>query len=119
MTERSEGTRPWRVTREWKAALLSLLGGPGMGQLYNRDWRKGWILIAVTLVMLGWVMVILFQSVSAALRDGTATPERMERVKAEATRLMTPRLKSGIPAWTVLWVYGVLDAWFVGRRQDA
>ena len=107
------------MTRAWKAALLSLLGGPGMGQLYNRDWKKGAILIGVTLLMLAWVVVILFQSVSIALGDGPSTPEAMERAKAEATRLMMPRLKSGVPVWTVLWIYGVLDAWFVGRRPIA
>ncbi len=96
------------MTREWKAALLSLLGGPGMGQMYNRDWKKGAILIGVTLLMLAWVVVILFQSVSTALGD-----------VAEATRLMNPRLKSGVPVWTILWVYGVMDAWFVGRRPVA
>ena len=107
------------MTREWKAALLSLLGGPGMGQLYNRDWKKGAVLIGVTLLMLAWVVVIVFQSVSTALGGGPPTPETVERAKSEAMRLMTPRLKSGIPAWTMLWVYGVLDAWVVGRRQTA
>ncbi len=107
------------MTREWKAALLSLLGGPGMGQMYNRDWKKGAILIGVTLLLLAWVVVIVFQSVSTALGDGPPSPEMIERAKSEATRLMMPRLKSGVPVWTILWVYGVLDAWFVGRRQSA
>lgn len=108
----SPGPRPLR------AALLSGLVCPGAGQLQNRDWAKGLVLIGLTLAAFGWLGwrttmdVLRLLPPDPALFDPLLAfrlAHEVQQRNAGSFTLLTLLLGA-------LWLYAVVDAWRGARR---
>jgi hypothetical protein len=103
--------------------LLSLLLGPGVGQLYNREFRKGSILILLSLViLLGsgiWYVHALRPYIPPDLI--TADPQAMQEILRKASSQIGAKDLGGIWAsqgvLMLLWLYGVLDAYLGAQKR--
>ncbi|MFB3788858.1 MAG: DUF5683 domain-containing protein [bacterium] len=64
----------------WKAALLSALVLPGAGQLYNRQWLKGFLVLALFLAAsLGVLIPLTLVMVNYYLNLGAGNVEAAEQ----------------------------------------
>ena len=102
-------------------ALATLLG-PGMGQLYNKEFKKGFILIGASIVLLLAFSVWLSRAALPYLPpDITAIDRNMLRtiiqVHIVADHPATFYTYEALLA--ALWVYGIVDAYLGGMRRRA
>jgi hypothetical protein len=103
--------------------LLSLFLGPGVGQLYNREYKKGMVLILVSASLLAWAAAWYYRAVQPYLpKDLTAVdPQAMTEILRTAMDQINA--KSGAifsffkAAMTVLWLYGIMDAYRVADKR--
>jgi hypothetical protein len=94
------------------ATSLSAFVWPGAGQLYNRDIKKGWLLIGVSfLAMLSFSLIL-----SARLRDALpvdVTQIDMAAIRAAIQQIMVnppPTFRTFNILMSALWAYSVVDA---------
>ncbi|MBI5189429.1 MAG: hypothetical protein HZA22_01955 [Nitrospirae bacterium] len=106
------------MSRGFVAALLSGLACPGAGQIYNRQYVKGGILAAITLIIVGAVFYLTWTGMSEA--TSSMPPEEVlldlfgiARRVLESNRETFLRLTA---AFAVVWVYGMVDAYVCGGR---
>lgn len=112
------------MRRSTIAALLSALVIPGAGHLYLRQFRSGIALIALSLACL-WIVL------DRALQEASAVMEKIQAnggivAPAQLPDLVAQVSNSSDSAFTTLatvvlvvcWVFGIVDAWRLGRRAD-
>jgi hypothetical protein len=100
--------------------LLSTLLGPGMGQLYNREFKKGFVLIAISLGLLVafsiWLsraaMVYLPSDINAVDREVLRSIIQDHIVKEHTGTFYTYEI-----LLAAIWVYGVIDSYLGGMRR--
>jgi hypothetical protein len=109
--------------KPWIPVLLSFFLGPGVGQLYNRQFKKGAYLIGLSLVILvGWG-VWLYRAMQPLLPTNLETidPSAVDQLVKNATTQIGA-IHSGT-LWiyqgmlVVLWVYSVVDAYWVAQKR--
>ncbi len=95
----------------FKAALLSALVFPGLGQLYKGDRAKGMIIVMLVNILL----LVLFYLVMRQLLPLVISAQRGS--PADTARVLLKRLYSDTPSFRLLlaafagfWLYGWLDA---------
>ena len=101
------------------AALLSAFVWPGAGQLYNREIKKGAILIALTIAVAVAVMIATAAEVTRQL------PADIGDLDADLVRTLPAQVLAARPGILLLsslfllltWAYGVVDAYFGGRGR--
>jgi hypothetical protein len=104
---------------------LSGLLGPGMGQLYNKEFRKGIVLILLSLALLViaaiWLIPRLLPNLPADLPLDDAIA--MQRFVEEATHKTVSENIHALVAFQIalgiLWLYGIIDAYQGARRRLA
>ncbi|MBI3292472.1 MAG: hypothetical protein HYZ73_06650 [Elusimicrobia bacterium] len=111
-----------RMGRLFLAVLLSAVVGPGIGQLFNREFKKGWILIGISLVVL--LAFLVWVGKAAVLY----VPAGIEKVDLEMARQIRWAILRDHPVvfrtyqglLIGVWLIGVVDA-FLGawRRRQA
>ena len=108
-----------QMHRGMVAALLSAFVWPGAGQLYNREFKKGAILIGLTLAVAVAVMIATAAEVTRQL------PPDIDELDADLVRALPAQVLAARPG-TLLgssllllaaWGYGILDAYFGGRGR--
>jgi hypothetical protein len=94
---------------------LTLLLGPGVGHLYLRKFKKGWILIGVTLLS-----ALAFSIV--ALR--TMTAEQLAVIQKNPADFMRTFSTGNPPGvlffdilFAALWAYAVVDSFLIAHRN--
>lgn len=100
----------------WRALVLSALVFPGAGQVYNGDRLKGYLLMALALIIslfLVLKVVMGFTSYYTALFS--ETPQQVAPGAALAEEIPTILLFLGI--LVVIWVYSMIDAYWVGKEK--
>jgi hypothetical protein len=105
----------------WIAALLSALAWPGAGQFYNKDFKKGLVLTALTALLGMSLLIGVGGAVLHALpADGSPfDPERIRAVK-EAIMTANPRLYGSYSLLlTLTWFFSVVDAFLGARERSA
>lgn len=94
----------------FKAALLSALVLPGLGQLSKGNRLKGALLVVLVNVFLLLALFVVLQGVgpliAAAKLSGNIDPARI----AAQLQLRSPFAKWLLAAFFGLWLYGVIDA---------
>ena len=108
-----------QMHRGMVAALLSAFVWPGAGQVYNREFKKGALLIGLTLAVALAVMIATAAEVTRQL------PEDMGDLDADLVRTLPAQVLSARPGMLMAssllllaaWGYGVLDAYFGGRGR--
>lgn len=101
------------------AALLSAFVWPGAGQLYNREFKKGAALIALTLVVAAAVMVAAAAEVTRQLPPdiGDLDADLIRTLPAQVLAARTGTLLASSLLLLVAWGYGIVDAYLGGRGR--
>jgi len=101
------------------AVLLSIFG-PGMGQIYNREYWRGGILIALSLGLFLSGLIFVSSQVSSYL------PMNAENLDIEEVKNIIGTIQSEHP-WKfrmanltsiVIWVYSVVDAYLGAKKRN-
>jgi hypothetical protein len=99
--------------------FLSAFIVPGAGQLYNRDFRRGAVLIGLTLL---YILTFAIGIGSEALRQlppdmAAWDPETVRRVSENLRNSSSSFLNTFNWLMTITWVYAVLDAYWGARER--
>jgi len=103
---------------------LSLILGPGAGQLYNREFKKGSYLIALSLVVLigafAWFRQAMLPYLPADLTtlDPAAVPSLVQNAVNHVVSSHSGVVFIYETMLSALWIYGVVDAYRVARRKQ-
>lgn len=108
-----------------KGVLLSGLVFPGLGQIAQRSYRRGALLILATMVSLGSIMSVAVKQAGAIFHqieteggviDIEAITAAVDRI-ADTTDTMI--INGAFAIIVALWLFGMVDAYRTGRKQDA
>jgi diadenosine tetraphosphate (Ap4A) HIT family hydrolase len=107
-------------SRPLRAALLSALVCPGAGQIHNREYGKGVLLIGATLITAIWLIVRLVREVLGGLPEDMATfdPLSVLAMVEEVQRRNAGFFLGFTLLLTALWIYGIVDAYRSGPRPQ-
>jgi TM2 domain-containing membrane protein YozV len=111
------------VKKSTKAALLSGLVFPGLGNLYLKRWLSGILLIGVAGYALYNIVTTVMRialDISAKIQSG-AVPSETEAVTLLVTRqLEAVEQLTNVASLTLMgcWIIGIVSAWWFGRSQD-
>ncbi len=100
--------------------LLSLIFGPGVGQLYNKEFKKGLWLIGASFTLLIAFSIWLSRAAMPYLPTDIQTIDRSILRDIIQTHIVQER---AVTFYTyevllaLLWVYGVVDATLGGMRR--
>lgn len=100
------------------AVLLSALLGPGVGQIYNKKLRKGFILVALGLGLVSFVTFKMISVYFASRPDMVAiekNPEVLNQFKSISAKELWILRPAGI-LLLLLWAYGIVDAYIDASR---
>jgi hypothetical protein len=103
--------------------LLSLILGPGVGQLYNKEYKKGAYLIGVSLVVLTgavmWFLKALRPDLPADLTN--MNHDALQAIMRNAVNHVVSGQGGTLAAYQTilfaLWLYSVIDAYRGGLRR--
>ncbi len=107
-----------------KAALLSGLILPGLGQLTLKHYKSGFALIATVLTCIGIVITLSVQRAFEVLdkiqtQDGTIDPALINRTVEESTRNSDNILiNSAMLILVICWAFGIFHAYTLGKKLD-
>jgi TM2 domain-containing membrane protein YozV len=100
------------------APLCSAFVIPGLGQIINKELKKGicMLLSVFFLFIIGTVKLSLL--ISAMLKDPKANPASQNAIVEQLQSHGLSGLRYIILAFGLLWIYSVLDAFWKGRKLD-
>ncbi len=96
------------------AALLSAFALPGVGQLYNRHYRKGGIIIFSVLCATAVLLIRLSREIVTLLPTGGTYPPSWESIFLLAEKVYQDNrgwILGYLIFFFVLWIYSVVDAY--------
>jgi hypothetical protein len=101
------------------AALMSGLVWPGAGQLYNREFKKGALLIGLTLLVAIVVIVATAAEVTRQLPTdiGDLDADIVRTLPAQVLSARSGTLMASSLLLLAAWVYGIVDAYVGGRGR--
>ena len=113
---------PLRKSPIWPA-LLSALVVPGMGQVFNRDYKKGFFLMAVFFGSFMWFSKVVTEQLSGIL---TGTPDQWAQnpsmLQEGVMKLVTQNTDMFFTFQLliiIVWIFAIVDAYLVARRNAA
>jgi TM2 domain-containing membrane protein YozV len=100
--------------------FLAVLLGPGIGQLYNKEFKKGFFLIVISIGLLMAFSIWLSRAAMGYLPADISTIDRavlrdiiQKHVVGENTfTFYTYQILLGL-----MWLYGIIDAYIGGMRR--
>ena len=103
------------------AALLSALVAPGVGQIYNRDYKRGVMLLLLSVGSFFWFSNVLTEQLSVIL-PGNPDMWMKDAVKFRDALLMVvkknPDMFLTFYALMILtWIFAVVDAYLSARHH--
>lgn len=103
------------------AVLLSTFAGPGFGQFYNKQVKKGFILLGVTLVVFTAFMIwICFTILPYLPTDPKLITMPMVRyIQKDIPKTYPLPWNSFRAAIGLLWAYGMVDAFLTAMPKQA
>lgn len=107
-----------------KGALLSGLVLPGLGQIVLKKYRRGLAFVTAVSVGMALLMVKVYQTAMAIVEKAGPAADSMD-----LNRMVTSTNQAVAEAGTlgyqlalalivIAWVFGAVDAYFVGRKLD-
>ncbi len=102
--------------------LLCFFLGPGIGQLYNKEYKKGIILIVISFLVLIAAGMWYFKALQPYLpsdlpsTDPQAMQELVRNAAAQVSQKQGYILSASEAVLMVLWLYGIVDA-FNGAKK--
>lgn len=107
------------MKRYISAPLCSAFVIPGLGQLLNRDVKKGILILAGVFVLINLAGVKLYfivdSAISEAANRGLSGETLVEQVRSSDFTLI--RILAGV--FLLIWAYAVVDAFLGGRRIES
>ena len=109
----------------WIPVILTLVMGPGMGQLYNKEYKKGAYLIILSLIVFlaaGYYMknmLIPYLPTDITTEDPLELTRMMQENAHKAVGEHTGALFGYMVLLMGIWGYSVVDAYKGGRRRAA
>ena len=103
--------------------LLCFFLGPGAGQLYNREFKKGAFLICASLFILIVAGVWYYKALQPFLPpdltnvDPAALQPILQNATTQISNGQTHVLLAFEAALTALWLYGCIDAYMVAQKK--
>jgi TM2 domain-containing membrane protein YozV len=100
--------------------FLAVLLGPGVGQLYNKEFKKGFILIGVSLGLLLAFSIWLSKAAIGYLPQDIETIDHAlirKIVQEHVVKNHTATFYTYQALLGGLWVYGIVDAYLGGVRR--
>lgn len=102
------------------AVVLSLIG-PGLGQLYNRDFKKGILLLVLSVIVLLAPVFWLIAKVTPLLpdpRQQIVTQEMVQSTIITVVQGKTHFLNLVTFIFLGLWAYSITEAYFKARAKE-
>ena len=98
------------------ASILSFLG-PGLGQIYNREHKKGWALIGSAAVLFFLPSIWIMRSVGPVAQSA----DRLEIQRAVQDAALQHKHALNIITFVFLglWAYSITQAYFKARETAA
>ena len=101
--------------------LLSALVVPGAGQLNNRQYVKGIIMIVVVLVSLSAFIIKICRDVLSII--SSTGQDKMSADNISQLAIQVQQKNAGIIVmlmllFLVIWIYGIIDAYIYGKKID-
>jgi hypothetical protein len=103
--------------------LLCLFLGPGVGQLYNKEIKKGIFMIVFSALILTWAIAWYYHAIQPFLpSDMTSVdPEAVSDLLKNAMQQISTQ-RSGMlfffkAVLTLVWLYAVVDAYLVADKK--
>ena len=108
-----------QMHRGMVAALLSCVVWPGAGQLYNREFKKGALLIGLTLAV---AVVVIVATASELTRQlpadmGALDADLVRTLPAQVLAARSGTLLASSLLLLAAWAYGIVDAYLGGRGR--
>ena len=95
------------------ASLLSLLG-PGLGQIYNREHKKGWLLIVAAAILFIVPTVWIMKGVGPI--DPASDPLEVQALVLASAAQHKHTLNLITFVFLGLWAYSITQAYFKARE---
>lgn len=102
--------------------FLSAFVAPGVGQLYNKDFTKGFFLLFSSLGSILWFSKVLTERLSSLL---PGTPDQWALNQAQLREMLTKLINENTDMFftfqilmLVIWAFGVIDAYATARRNS-
>ncbi len=108
------------MKKSQKAALISGLVFPGVGQVYLGQRRRGWAYIVSVILIFAYVVIHItvhaYREIAAAAAKGVAIDiTAIQKVVAASSDTATT---AGLALLVLLWLAAILDAYVVGERLE-
>ena len=109
----------------WIPVILTVVMGPGMGQIYNKEYKKGAYLIVVSLVVLlsavYWLknIIIPYLPTDITTEDPTQLTLMIQNNAHKATMDHAGIFLTYQLLLLGLWVYSIVDAYLGAKRNKA
>ena len=107
----------------WWPPFLSALIAPGLGQVANGEYGKGFLLLTTTFAAFGWVLKTVSEQLALVL---PGTPDQWtqapEQMRAAILKIVNenPDLFLTFHLLILLtWTFGVVDAYITARQRRA
>jgi len=112
------------MTNSLKAALLSGIGFPGIGQIYLKHYKRAAVIIIAVVVGLA---VVIMKAVQLALaiiekiESGGGIID-MDTISDAATQAYTTSnsqaINLGLLSIIIFWIIATIDAYIMGKKKD-
>jgi TM2 domain-containing membrane protein YozV len=109
----------------WIPVILTLVLGPGTGQFYNKEYKKGLLLMGLSLLIL-MVFIIRAKDIfmtylpkDVTTEDPTQLVLMLQQNAENAVSSHTGMIFVCGLAFLAVWFYGVVDSYKGGRRRAA
>jgi uncharacterized membrane protein HdeD (DUF308 family) len=101
-------------------ALLSALVAPGVGQIFNRDYKRGILLLVISLGGFFWFSSVLTQQLSLFIHTAPETwMQNPNLLKDALSKVVGQNPDMFVTFYTLMfltWIFGVVDAYVSARK---
>lgn len=111
------------MSKAIKAALLSALVFPGLGQMYLKRYLRGLIPMAIILICLGvWITDATLRALAELdkiqIQGGLIDPNALAARAAASSSSGEWYSPLILPLLVLCWLYSVIDAYRLGKRME-
>lgn len=108
------------MSKSTKSALLSALIFPGAGHLYLKCYKRGFILLTITVVALVILIKQTLERVSSIIAQMEVHGHVMSTQEISEMIANSPNesFNFAVIAILICWVYGIIDSARAGKQQD-
>lgn len=103
------------------STLLSAFVFPGTGQLNNRQYVKGAIMIAAVLVSLGAFLIKVCQDVLKIISltgEEKMSADLITQLAFQVQQQNAGIIQKLVIVLLIIWIYGIVDAYIYGKKID-